>query len=351
MTCTVRPLTRDAEDAYRAFLAGSPDDTLYASLEFRDFLTAAVGGTPMYLTACDDGRIVGALPALVSTAPGVGLVVNSLPWYGSHGGCVLAAGAGHEVRAALLRDYLARVSGAPVLSATMILLPGETENAATYREILDPAAEDSRIGQVTELPAGAADPVEAIVQGCLRKTRNLVRKALKQPFTVERRDDDEAWQFLHATHDTNLHAIGGRAKPWAHFAALRDCLPRAWRTIYVARLEGVPVAALLLIRYGRWVEYLTPAIVEAHRSEQPLSRLIVDAMADAVRDGYTRWNWGGTWSTQQSLYHFKRGWGAVDRPYLYLITSADHGRRLAGLRERLGDLFPYYYVYPFDQLA
>jgi hypothetical protein len=348
---TVRELTSATEAPYCSFLAGSPQATVYASLEYREFLRTLTPATASYLIVEESGRIVGALPLFILDVPGVGAVVNSLPWYGSHGGCILAGDAGDEVRRALLCAYVERIADPAVLSATLILLPSEEPHLASYRKLLHPAAEDSRTGQMTVLPPNEVDITLRLEETFLRKTRNLVRKALRQRFTVDVRDDDEAWQFVHATHVENMRGMGGRPKPWSHFVAIRHALPVPWRRIFVASLEGRPVAALLLLYYHDRIEYFTPVIVEAYRSRQPLSCLIFHAMVDGARAGFRLWNWGGTWATQASLYHFKRGWGARDCPYTYLTNSCDRGQRLARLRDRLSALFPYYYAYPYDQLG
>jgi hypothetical protein len=348
----VRALTVADEGAYGACVRRDAGAWIYGSLEYRDFLHGIVPGAPHYFVAVDEQeQILGGFPLFEVSAPGLGALMNSLPWYGSHGSCVLGGERADEVRRALIAAYRDHVLAANPLSATVVLTPAEQPFVDTYRDLLRPAVEDDRIGQVTPLPAGGPDLDERLQAVFSRKTRNLVRKSLKQGFALVEADDEDAWRFLHATHEANLRAIGGTAKPWSHFAALRDRLPAAWRRVRLATLHGQPVAALLLLYFQRTAEYVTPVVVESFRGRQPLSFLIYHAMLDAVRRGLTEWNWGGTWRSQASLYHFKSGWGARDLPYTYLVNSADRGARLRQFRDRLSSVFPYYYAYPYDQLA
>jgi Uncharacterized protein involved in methicillin resistance len=113
-------------------------------------------------------------------------------------------------------------------------------------------------------------------------------------------------------------------------------------------MEGtVPVAALLLLYFNGTVEYITPVVKDAYRSRQPLSFLIYNAMLEAASDGYKIWNWGGTWSLQKSLHHFKEGWGAVELPYTYLISiRKDCVTRGKNNFEELRAAFPFYYIVP-----
>lgn len=348
----VRPLGPAERDAYQAAVRSTAEAWIYGTLEYRDLLRGMVQGDDRYLVAIDErGAVLGGMPVFEISAPGAGVVLNSLPWYGSHGGCVLKGERSDEVRRALLTAYRDRVIALDPLSATIVLTPAEQPALETYKAILNPVAEDNRVSQVTPLPVDGPDLDERLQAVFSRKTRNLVRKSVKQRFALVTADEEATWRFLHATHDANLRAIGGKAKPWSHFVGLRDRLPREWRSVSVATLDGVPVAALLLLFFQRTVEYVTPVVVEHYRPQQPLTFLIYMAMLDAVRRGFTSWNWGGTWRSQTSLYHFKNGFGAADSPYTYLVNSSDRGARLRGLRQQLDTLFPFYYVYPYDQLA
>jgi hypothetical protein len=344
----IQRLTPALEAQYCHFLLADPRTLIYASLEFRDFLLAAIPGASTTLLALDsDHEIIGALSYFQSDMPGVGRVINSLPWYGTHGGCIVRGNFAREARRALLTCYRDVSSKRDVLSSTIVLSHTEESALDEYLFILQPSALDYRIGQVTELPSTGPDLERRILQ----KTRNLVRKALRQPFVLSIQDDDIAWQFLYQTHADNMSAIGGKAKPLCHFQAMRKSLPSSFRRLYLARLNDEIVAAVLLFYFNKTVEYITPVIKHEYRSSQPLSFLIWHAMHDAISDGFRWWNWGGTWSSQKSLHHFKSGWGAQNYPYTYLITSSEEGRAsLIAHSKSLTDYFPYYYTYPYDRL-
>lgn len=342
-------LTPAIEAGYADFVARHPEAMIYPTLEFRQFLSRAIGGEPRYAVALRGSTVVGVLPAFVAHDERWGAVVNSLPWYGSHGGCLVAPGDGREVRAALLEHLRCRVLSPGTAFSTVILTPDENERLDEYAALLQPTTTDYRIGQITRLPEAGDDLETRLEHACRQKTRNLIRKALKQGFTMAVRDDEAAWRFLYDTHCENMAAIGGKAKPWAHFAALREAIPAAWRQLIVTSAGAVPAAAMLLLRFNRTVEYLTPVVKHEFRSLQALSFTIWHGMLDAARSGYRWWNWGGTWASQRSLHHFKAGWGAVDRPYTYLVRGSERAlRELAHDRDALTAAFPYYFLYPFQ---
>lgn len=345
-------LTKELEHAYSDFIFADERAMIYGTLEFRAFLQKILVGKPRYFVALSDSRILGALPCFEATNPAIGKVINSLPWYGTYGGCLVRSDGNEAVSQALLGHYREIVNAPEVAFATLILSPRENQHIDVYSAALSPNAIDGRIGQITDLPEDGPD-IETRLDSILgQKTRNLARKARKQGFELDIADDDDAWHFLHETHVENMVGIGGQAKPWEHFAAMRECIPAAWRQLMIARLGGVPVAAMLLFRYNRTVEYITPVIKHEYRSLQPLSFLIWHGMLDAVRSRFRWWNWGGTWVTQKSLHHFKAGWGAKDWPYTYLIHAKPSAiEALKQDRQAVARASPFYFTYPFHLLG
>ncbi|MDH2382199.1 GNAT family N-acetyltransferase [Bradyrhizobium sp. CER78] len=351
----VRPLEEGETPAYEEFLKENSRLPLYGMPSFLRFLEATTSCRTHVLVAWSDGAIVGGLPYAELHRDGVGRIVNSLPWYGSHGSVIVGRAArssedADAIRRALLSDFVAAADGGDLLSATMILLPDEEAHVVSYDTVLQPIEKDARIGQITELPPvdRAADGLELTFK---QKTRNLVRKSLKQGFSEQVTDDDWAWKFLAETHAENMAAIGGKPKPESHFHAMRETLPPRMRRLSVCMSDGAPAAALLLLQCGDTCEYITPVIVKDFRPRQPLTFLIWMGMLDAIRSGCRRWNWGGTWHGQENLHHFKAGFGAVDLPYSYLIRAPHEGvLKLKQLKSQLGTLFPNFYAYPYAKL-
>ena len=345
-------LNKNLETKFNKFLLENPKSQIYSSIEYRNFLCRAVGGTPKYLIALDQAdQIVGFLGYFKYNVDDVGTVINSLPWYGSHGGCILKNPKDIEVRKQLLLKYYNEIQFSEVLSSTIILSTDEEIYLKEYCNILKPDEKDKRIGQITNLPNYSDNLDYDLERILLQKTRNLTRKSLKQDFKFQIRDDDLSWKYLFDTHVENMREIGGKPKKYTHFQALREEISPNSRHILIAEFNEKPVAALLLLYFNKTVEYFIPVITYSYRSKQPLSFLIWKGMLNSVKEGYKWWNWGGTWSSQKSLHHFKKGWGAVDTPYSYLITSSVSGRAiLRKNKSKIEELFSYYYVYPSNKL-
>jgi len=326
--------------AYEDFLLSHETSLIYHSPSYRDFLQDVAGGEPKYLLALDhQDSIRGALPLFFKRGPH-GTVCNSLPFFGSIGGLV---GATPEARSALLAQYNRFIADPEIATATIIENPlDRRDNDDIKRDMTD-----YRIGQITPLP-DSGDIAAALMSMFHPKTRNMVRKAEKSGILVE--VDETAYDFLEDVHEKTISALGGIVKPPAffkfvqkHFASARS------RRLYVARHEGELVAALLVLYFNKTAEYFVPVTRSDFRQLQPLSLIIYRAMIDAGRDGFRTWNWGGTWQSQEGVYHFKKRWGTQDRRYTY-YTRIKNRKLLKLTREEILREYPWYFVLPFASL-
>jgi lipid II:glycine glycyltransferase (peptidoglycan interpeptide bridge formation enzyme) len=117
----------------------------------------------------------------------------------------------------------------------------------------------------------------------------------------------------------------------------------------MAYVNDKKIGGLLVFCFNNTVEYFTPAIDEKFRTTQALSLVICYAMRDAALDGYTHWNWGGTWLSQGGVYDFKRKWGTIDKPYHYYTKI--YKEKILNINRQIAlEEYPFFYVAPFDQL-
>ncbi len=325
----IEPWSAGREAEVAALVAAHPDGLIYYTPAFRRFLLAVVGGECRSRLAIEDGRLTGVLPLLARDGP-YGVVLNSLPFFGSNGGILSVSAA---AQSALLAEY-DRVAAA-VAVATWISHP--FMDTATPRHSLT----DERIAQWTTLAGGA-------LPGSIESSaRRNIQKARSEGVTV--REAAEALPFLEATHRENMAAIGGRAKPASFFTGLREMTAgRDWR-LHLAERQGEPLAALLTFEAATTVEYVMPVVVEAARTLQPTAAILATAMTDASARGFTRWNWGGTWLTQEGVYRFKKKWGADERRYRYFITLNDPSLKQHSAAA-LAAAYPWYFTLPYASL-
>jgi hypothetical protein len=348
-------LVRDWKEPYARLGKGRDDLSPCYAPYYLDLLSAYLDLEPIMLGISEEEEIVGVLPLLVRDGP-LGKIANSLPFFGSYGGCLveplLERKKQRKLKTLLISELLSWARSERIRLVTLINHPFE-EDSDLYTSTLSPDLQDERIGQVLPLPR-TRDPKEALTSllNAYKKGRNVVRKGLR--LTEVRIDNSiEAFKFLYAIHQENMTAMGGLSKEWTFFELVQKRLePEKEFMLYVGYVNDKAVSACLTFRYGGFVDYFTPAIKTEFRSTQALSAVIIHAMQDAAVSGYQWWNWGGTWSSQKNLYRFKARWGGQDNRYLYHIKVLGNLRDFSELgKDALLKSYPFFYTIPFRFLG
>jgi hypothetical protein len=309
---------------------------IYYTLNFQNFLTDLLGCESRCRVAFEEGEVVGFMPAAMIDGF-YGPVLNSLPFFGSNGGPVCSS---PEARQALIQAFAADADTAA--AATIIGNPLRNQDMSPFNHNV----EDIRISMVTPLmPESPENDLWMSFDGSVRRN---VKKAIKCGVTVSVENDMAP--FLRDLHRQNMKVIGGVAKSDAffnryqqHFIAGRDS------NLYIARIDREPIAALMLLQHAETVEYYVPAIAATHRSQQPLALAIHVAMCDARRRGFRHWNWGGTWTTQDGVYRFKKKWAAHEGKYRY-FTKVNNTALFSATPDELLNAYPNFYTIPFGAL-
>lgn len=324
---------------YNDFLHACPGSLFYYSLKYKGFLEQLLDCESSYLLAVDHDTIHGVFP-LMRKKGNLGIVYNSLPFYGSNGGIISRS---PGVFRLLKEEYNRLILKEPVAAATMIENPLLNNDYSGLSHDMT----EKRIGQWTPLPV-SSDPEEELMNRFESSARRNIRRALKSG--VKAGIDSFMMDFLMEVHTRNMAAIGGKAKSAdffgfidRHFEAGKDY------NIYVARLGDTPVSALLLFYFNLTVEYFIPVTLDRYRSLQPLALLIYQAMIDASQRGFQWWNWGGTWLTQEGVYRFKKKWGAIDKEYTYYI-KVNNEEIYKKTKEELLRSYDNFYVIDFRRL-
>lgn len=347
---SIRVLSTETEKAYDALVSGAAMGMLYHSIKYRNFLREILeGARDSYLLAFEDEELTAAIPVFIKEGA-LGTVVNSLPFYGSHGSIVYSSVASQEAKTGLLDAFDRLCLEQKAVTSTIISNPLDTD--LSLSEIYSAELNDKRIGQITPLPCGSAEDVpEILMDSFHQKTRNMVRKGQKSDFECSWTAGEEAMRNLHELHVKNMKSIGGIAKSWIVFESImKNFEYDVDFRVYTASKAGKVVSALLLFYYNKIVEYFIPATLESCKPEQPLSYLIMQAMQDAITEkGCSLWNWGGTWLALKGVYRFKSRWGAIDKPYMYYVREYNtHGSFRDCSSGQLLNAYANFYTIPFS---
>ena len=320
---------------------------IFASSAFLRLLQCHLPGSePHHLAAFLNGEMVAVMPAMKMCVKNLGCVSNSSPFYGSHGGVYtkLKDEKRRECVKALLESYKLECKSSGCITSNVVE-PLGNKDYSLYREILQPWKTDNRISQLIKDIVNDEDQMMSRYQS---KTRNMVRKAIKEGIKVRQTQKADSLGFLYQVHTENMLAIGGRPKSKSFFDLILTYLePEKDWTIFEAYIGTECISSLLVLFFGDNAEYFTPVICSNYRSAQPMSLIVHFAILESAKRGYKYFNFGGTWKSQEGVYRFKKRWDATDIPYTYYINKYVENAIIFKMKpSTLLDSFYGYYIYP-----
>ena len=329
-------LSKELYSKYEDFLLSFDESLLYYSTNYKEILEDYLNVESKYLLAVDNSDSIKAILPLMKKEGKYGVVLNSLPFYGSNGGILSR----DKDAVNLLVEYYNNLSK-EVASSTYITNPLKDNSFDIKCDIID-----KRVGQWTNIEE--EDKIEDDLMKRFHSTvRRNIRKAIKEGIEVE--IDNSQIDFLYETHYENMTSVGGKPKGKRFFELLDKYFNKDEYSIYIAKKDGKIISALLLFYYNKTVEYFTPAILREYRNYHSTSLIIYQAMIEASKRGFKWWNWGGTWHTLDGVYRFKQRFGAIDRNYNFLVTINNQNIYNATKAELLNE-YNDFYVVPFDRL-
>lgn len=337
-------------DMYTSFLLKEARSLIYYSLDYLEFVENITGSKCLILIATQDNHIKGIFPFFRKDTP-IGIVINSSPFYGSHGGC-LAEDESIEVE---LIKYFTNYCGTENILSATIIPPFFKKGAENYIKLFKPDFNSIRYYQCKSLPLVSNQNVNqdldnVLLESIPSKTRNMIRKPIKAGVSFCVDNSVEGIDFLSSIHEQNCLAIGISAKEKSFFQGIKKFLiVNEDFKIYLASVDGQKIAALLCLYHNKTVEYFVPAIVESHRSLQPLSLLIFEAMKDAISRGYRYWNWGGTSTSAENVFRFKDSWGTENGEYNY-YTRVFNQDVFSLSRKDIEKYMKYYFVIDYNKI-
>jgi len=353
---TISTLAPSREGCWDEIVNLSKVATVHHSIKYRNFLVGFLSDCEKkYLVAEDDENIIGILPLFVRNG-NLGKVVNSLPFFGSHGSIIWneKISLSLEIKNELSRkffDYISQKVGFESLTFVESLF-GDNFLNLTFK---DSPLITERIGQFSYLQDFHLSRVNpsSLLKSFSPKKQWDILKAQKNDFVVTRENSFGGFENLFTIHSRNMNFVGGKSKSLEVFSSLfLNLKENEDYVLYLAWDGATPIAGLCLLFFGDQVEYFVPAVLPEYRSSQVLNQLIFQGMLDVLIEKKVKlWNWGGTWKSQEGVYNFKKSWGASEKRYFYQTWTTEKFTNSKLEVEDLIQEYPYFYCYPFDLIT
>lgn len=299
--------------------------------------------------------LLGFLPSFVNNNKTYGKVINSLPYYGMHGGVVTSEKLSREnnkfVKKSLLEEFKKYCINNDVISSSIITSPFERDNEI-YHEALSPNYVEKRRAQIIKLPKYEDDIKNIIFNKIESRCKRAILKGIRNNVKIVDSFDSQYFEELYNMHAQRMIAIGGQPKSQGFFKlVLTEMIENQDYTFKLAFKDNKIIGGLLLFYHKEYVEYFTPIFDNDYSKYQPNSMLIYESLKDAIKKGYSKWNFGGTGWSMESLYLYKRSWGAREYKYYNYINTFNNVKNIINLsKEEIIEMYRDFYVIPFDIL-
>lgn len=346
-------LTENYEESYTAMLHNCREAMFNHSIPYRNLLTDFLDCKPYYVIAIEGDEIVGAMPTFLKENTTCGNILNSLPFFGSHGGILVRSrfvdDKKTEIKELLLNGFNTLAKEKDCILSTIITSPFDSD-ISFYENNLPYRFKDKRVAQIVGFSNNIDDAEREIMYHLIvPSNRRAVKRPLKHGVTLEFSKD---FGPLFEMHTENISSKEGNVKPMSFFQKVHDLMEERDYALMYARKERTIIAGLLIFFFKDTVEYFTPALRYEYSIEQGTTFLIYEGMKKAINSNYKYWNFGGTSDSQSSLHRFKARWGTRDYPYYYYVVQhSDIDHILQMKPQDILEEYRWFYALPFGELG
>lgn len=295
-----RPIERTDTPAWDRFVRAHLSGTPFHLMAWHDTLRSIFGYRAEYRVAVEDGEIVGVLPMFIVDSFVTGKVLVSTP-FGVYGGILAANNVAHD----LLRDAmktLAQKEGvqhAELRNSFSHQVSGGFNNVdryCTFTRDVTPSTPDELLAAIPQ------------------KTRNVVRKSLKQGFSVRPAQDLDAF---YALLSETYRRHGTPVFPRKFFETIVSNFGPEVDVREVMR-DGKVVAASLNFLYQRQMHTYYAASSPECWKMNCNDFMYFQQILWAGQNGYTLFDFGRS-KVGSGPFEFKKHWGATMRPLPYEV--------------------------------
>tara|TARA_Y100001970_G_scaffold294294_1_gene449950 strand:+ start:19673 stop:20719 length:1047 start_codon:yes stop_codon:yes gene_type:complete len=340
-------LKDEHEKLYEKFIIKNTNGLIYHSINYKKFLSKSLDSTiDKYIIALRENKIIASLPCFIKISDN-GNVLNSLPFFGSHGSLIGFEQLNKTELDSVFIKFKSLINTYNIQSYT-IVDNYKNNNSSILNKYFEFNKVEKRVSQITDLSNFTKNNInDNLLNHFDGKRRTDIKKGNKNNFEYLIDNSLNSLKHLFQIHVENIRALGGISKEWKIFQNLSDIFIKNKQcNIFTVKEKGKIICSLLLIYYKDTVYYFIPAVLNEYKSTSVMSSNIFWAMKDSIRRGYAYWDWGGSWLNQGSLIKFKSSWKSINTEYNYYIK---YSKRINNYNKSdiLKD-YPYFYVKPFN---
>jgi hypothetical protein len=292
------PLARPDWDQ---LVATHPHATFFHGSAWARTLVESYGFECRYITAIQDGRLVGLLP-----------IIEANSWLRGKRGVSLP----------FTDECPPLVSECITAEALFNFALAEGQRRG-WRYLEMRGGQDSQIfpeslshyGHILCLPSS----FQELFNGFHSSVRRAIRKAEKSGVTVDSRSDSDALRGYYRLHCRTRTRHGAPPQPLRFFELLQEhVLKRGFGFVSLAFYRGRAIAGALFVQSGSRAIYKFSASDERFQELRGANLVLCNGLARLVSQNVAELNFGRTSLSNDGLRRFKQAWGAQE----YMIRTA-----------------------------
>jgi hypothetical protein len=349
---SLRPISGESRDAIEAILPRTAALAQHHPV-WLDVL-AGLGEQPIGAAAFRGDRLAGWILGSVRVGR-AGKVVNSMPWVAYGGPCVVAPDDDEAFRA-LLAWYDAHATAEGAAAVGIALSPFASESSVALVSNCFAASaigRPYRFDNFAQVQALAPHPLQQVSKSRRDSLANLIRRAERANVVVAPCDDDATFDAWLEIYKARYAEIGAHPLPDEfHRAAFTHGRAAGIVEFWTARLGDQLLGGSLFLLGTDVVDYFSSAYLttDSARALAPNNLLLSTAFTSLAARGRSWFNWQSS-PGRAGVYRFKAGWGAEERPQLYLGRCDTEAPSLhRSTPTALAEDYPARFVVPFSWL-
>lgn len=317
--------------------------TFYQSEKYLNFLERLLRIKTEFIIATENKKMIGVLPFFRKKTK-FGIVLNSLPFFGSYGGIISENIEAKKNIINFLNEYNKEND---ILSSVIIANP--FDSSEIYEKHYEYIEKEQKMIQCLKFNKNSS---AELWNNFEQRVRRSVRKAEKNLVSVEYSiPDNKLLDDFYKTHVENISSKNGATKTKEFFNILKDSfIVGKDYDILTAIYDSKPIAYLLVFYFKSFTEYYMPAYNVDKSNLQGTSLLIWESIKKSLTNNMKYYNFGGTHMEQKSLYNFKKGWGTGEINYNYYVYGDFNKINELG-ENLLKENFKNFYVYNYEKLS
>ncbi|MGQ9730152.1 MAG: GNAT family N-acetyltransferase [Candidatus Zipacnadales bacterium] len=312
---------------------------------------------PIRIVAYDRGEPVGAAVGMLYSG-GPLRIVESLPY--GYGGVISGlTGKARQRCMALLCDALVTVARCASARLLTIQTPPFPDGPTPYRQAFRPDFELRSFVQYVELSRdlpwirtlGNNEPLY-FPSRVRRNHRRNIRRALQAGLKVYFRNSEESLKAYCLLQEKRMSEVGGRPRPRKFLEGIhRYMLPEGTGWLLCVQKDRHILSATALLGIRDVVDVFLICMDSAAKAMQPNALLCYYAIHWAADAGFRILNFQSSLRRNDTLYHWKAGWGAIEAPVSIMTRILGDIQPILKLPlEELREAYTYHYVLPYAVL-